>query len=138
MTMHPAERLLPAPEQVELAEYLMGSYLSELETIASRVKHETGWEADLTDKYTIEAAAELSGVELCSRDLDRVELLELLRFATDAVQDAESIREQAVELQTALLSELRDKGAAPPDEQAAYRRRIRGYHEARPADEHAA
>jgi hypothetical protein len=118
------ERLLPAPEQLEIADYLMGSYLSELESIASRVKRETD---NLVD-YDEHLAAKAAGVTLGGPELERGELLELLRFATDAVHDADTIREQAVAMQTSVLAQLHENGPMSPEAWRAYRGRVRAYH----------
>ena|GEM_PF-3797350 len=125
------ERLLPAPEQLELADYLMGSYLSEFEVIASRVKRETETDATISlDEYRrlrdAGALTALDGPDFAERDL-----FELLRFAADALRDADSIREQAGELQRLVLAVLNERATpSGPDDPAwlAHEERIRVWH----------
>jgi hypothetical protein len=126
-TIPESERLLPSPERLEILDYLMGCYLSELNWVGSRVSREmTSTPAD-PDYF----AAKDAGVELPESEYDRGDLLELLRFTADALHAADTIREEANELQQLVLGAL-DEASTPTghDDPAwvAYQTRIRAWH----------
>lgn len=123
--MPPDERVLPAPEQLELAEYQLGVYLSELDDIQRTVRHE------MNPRYEQHLAARAVGVELSESELDRVALLELLCFATDAIIGADTIRKTATKIQYDVLGELREqRNPSGHDDPAwtAYKERVRDWH----------
>ena len=92
-----------SPERLEILDYLMGVNLSELNWIGGRVNREmTSTPADVTDYF----AAKDAGVELPESEYDRGDLLELVRFTADALHDADTIREEASELQQLVLGAL--------------------------------
>lgn len=127
MAVIPAEeQLLPTPEQIELADYLMGSYLSELDVLASKVKRETS-ETFSFDEYKALSAA---GYDFAGPDLDRDALNRVLLFAVDALRDSDTIREKAVQLLDAVTGVLHDmdEPGRDPARWAAYTARIRAYH----------
>jgi hypothetical protein len=128
VTIPESERLLPSPERLEILDYLMGVYLSELDVIGDRVKRETtSTPADVADYLAAEAAR----VELPADEYDRGDLLELLRFTADALHDANTIREQANELQHLVLGALHESSnPSGPDDPAwiAYKEMIRAWH----------
>lgn len=107
------ERLLLAPDHLELADYLMGMYLGELEMVV------TG------------ALEALNG-----HDFDERDLFEVLRFAADALHDADSIREQANELERLVLAEINGRWTPSGTGDSAflaYEERIRAWHAERVA-----
>lgn len=121
------ERLLPSPRDLELAEYAMGFYLSELDQLATTVARELGTTISLAEYGALRDAG-VTNDELQGPDVSDVELLELIAFTADAIRDATSITEQANEIQAQLLGELHDRRNPRGDDWRSYEERIRGWH----------
>ncbi len=104
---------LPAPAEIELADYLMSTFLTELDSVAMDVKSALG----LTVPIEEALATWRSGGEMIqTEELDAATVLRLLEFAGDLLEDAERIQITAREMQRALLSAWRSqRELADPD-----------------------
>jgi hypothetical protein len=123
----PASRPLPTDIDVERANYMIGSYLSEIETMVRNTKAQFASACEDSLGLAMEGRAhEIPEMP----DLDRDQLARLVCFATEALGDAETICEHALELRTQALAlfheavdDLRD-----PGEWEAYQGRIAAWH----------
>jgi hypothetical protein len=116
-------RELPSPEELDLANYLVGTYLSEISNFAERLEWIKG------DPMTIEEylARQEAGDTFEPRvPLDRDQLAHIIAFATDALSDADAMREYVEKLQEAAFALYRDDSR--PDEVRNHYRRLREWH----------
>jgi hypothetical protein len=123
-------RELPSPEELDLANYLIGTYLSEISNFAERLEWIKG------DPMTVEEYLERkdAGDTFEPRvQPDRDQLAHIIAFATDAFKDADALREYAENLQEAAFALYRDQDS--PDEVRDSYRRVREWHRAEASKE---
>lgn len=111
--MPTAQRELPTSEELALANYKIGSYMSDLDTMLSDVEAQSqtvGIDAAVASLQSVFAAAD-------APELDPEQLARVIVFATDALHDAESIRATASKLQEQALGLFHEheSGAAQED-----------------------
>jgi hypothetical protein len=117
------DSLLPSPEDFDIANYLIGTYISELNDFAERLKRVKGDPETIEEYLKRKEAGDTFGPQ---EPLDRDQLAHVIAFATDALSDAGMIREYAAKLQAAAFALYRDEST--PDEVRHHYRRVRAWH----------
>jgi hypothetical protein len=102
---------LPSPAELELAEWKIDSFQSDLDSIRSTIK-----------RRHAEGPAELT-------EEDRHDLARLVVFATETACGAENIRRDALAIQTAALGLFYEQTPGPDESGRDYWARIRDYHQ---------
>ena len=123
------EQLLPTPESLEIADHAIGIYLSELDALLTRVARETA-PISVAEWLALEKAV----APPADLEINRDHLLRLIVFCADALRDAQTIAQQAGELQGLLLAVFHDEtepdGVRDPAGWRAHRDRILDWHRA--------
>lgn len=112
---------LPTPEELELATYKAGSFISDLEHFHSRLE---GQRPDAPESLVEYEARRICGETFAVPEIDRDYLAEVVVFATEAIQEADTVREYATKLQAEALALYREQ----PFDGALHWQRVRDWH----------
>lgn len=120
---------LPTSDELELADYKLGSFASDLDWIKSMLERCS--RDDITPEEYLRLRDE--GGELPpAPEYDRDELARIVVFATDVLSDLDAIRKDAEAIQAEALDLYHEPGSMKPDPEAyaQYQARVRQWHEA--------
>jgi hypothetical protein len=125
-------RELPSPEEVELIDYKLGTFTSDLDVLARRVREAMEGDIPVSD-YVFMCKA---GIEPPEQDApDQAALVRLLVFAVDLIHDADTIREHAQEILTHLTADYHERhlpsARRDPEAWRAYKDSVRRWHRER-------
>lgn len=115
--MPTVQRELPTPAELALANYKMGTYLSDLDSMLTSVESQS--ELMSVEQYLTLSEVERKAFEPPQLDADQ--LAHIVTFAADALDDAESIRRAASKLQAEALGLYHEREQGFADEDAARR-----------------